>query len=82
MAQELVRVRVDNAEVTVSRGHAEAKGLEVIDEPATDPTGKALPQTRVGGRAAKKKTSVDKAAAAKQEAAVSESAPDKKEIKE
>lgn len=82
MAQELVRARVDGAEVTVSRSYAAAKGLEVIDQPATDPTGKGLRQTRPGGRAAKRKTSVAKEAAARQEAAVSESAPDEKEIDE
>lgn len=75
---ELVRVRINGIEKNVGRGFAEAKGLDVLDEPTRNPDGSLRDSTRTGGRRVKKKTSVAKEAAAKK-AAVTESAPDEKE---
>lgn len=75
---ELVRVRINGIEKNVGRGFAEAKGLDVLDEPTHRADGSLRGETRSGGRPAKKKTSVAKEAAAKK-AAVTESAPDEKE---
>lgn len=44
MSQQLVRVKVDGAEASVSEDFAEKYGLEVLDKPATTGRGVALPQ--------------------------------------
>lgn len=75
---DLVRVRVNGYEKSLGRAYAEAHGLEILDEPAVDGRGDTLPTTRRGGRKAKPKTTVDKAAEDKK-AAVTESAPTKEE---
>ena len=75
---DLVVARLENGtEKTVSRGFAEAKGLEVLDEPTTNPDGSPRAATRTGGRRKKPKTSVSQKAAEKK--AVTEPAADKKE---
>ena len=74
---DLVRVAINGVEKNVGRGFAEAKGLELLDEPTHTPDGRPRPTTRAGGRRVKKKTSVAKEAAAKK--AVTEPADDNKE---
>lgn len=65
---DLVRVRLDNGvEKNVGRVFAERRGLTVLEESATRPDGKTRRETRNGGRPVKKKTSVDREVAAKQE---------------
>lgn len=65
MSQELVRVRIDDIETNVGAAFAEAEGLEVLDEPTTNPDGSRREETRVNGRKAKPKTSVAEKAAEK-----------------
>lgn len=63
----LVRVRdtkIDRA-WNVGAAHAEAHGLEVIDSPTHDSSGRPLGPTRADGRPIKQRTSVDEAAAKK-----------------
>jgi len=64
---EWVRIRLPNAEVTVSRGYAESLGdaVEVIDAPATNVRGTPLAATRRNGRPNKPRTTVSKEAAKK-----------------
>lgn len=65
---DLVRVRVEEtgAEVTVGRAFAESTdGLEVLDVPATNARGVALPESRRNGRPKKRRTTVAEAAASK-----------------
>lgn len=69
----LVRVRKGNLEFNVGASHAEAQGLDVLDEPTHDHNGKARPVTRKGGRPRKPQTSVANAAE-KKKAAGSKSA--------
>lgn len=65
MSQELVRVRIDDVETNVGAAFAEAEGLEVLDEPTTNPDGSRREDTRPNGRKAKPKTSVAEKAAEK-----------------
>lgn len=74
---ELVRVRIGGFEKNVGATFAEAKGLDVLDEPTHKGDGSPRGTTRSGGRAVKKKTSVA-ASAAEKKAAVTESAPNEK----
>lgn len=75
----LVRVRLDGVEKNVGAAFAEKHGLEVLDEPTARPDGSVRPTTRKGGRREKPKTTVAEQVAVKK-AAVSESAPIKKEV--
>lgn len=68
---ELVRVRINGIEKNVGRGFAEAKGLDVLDEPTHNGDGSLRDTTRSGGRRVKKKTSVAQAAAEKKAAVAS-----------
>ena len=77
MADELVRVRINEFEKNVGKAFAEANGLKVLDEPTRNGDGTLRATTRVGGRPVKKKTSVATEAAAKK--AVTSSADDQKE---
>lgn len=77
MADELVRARIGGIEKNVGRKFAEAHGLDVLDEPTTRADGRLRGETRPGGRALKKRTTVAEAAAAKE--AVTEPAKDEKE---
>lgn len=77
MADELVRVRINEFEKNVGKAFAKVVGLKVLDEPTRNGDGTLRATTRVGGRPVKKKTSVATEAAAKK-AAVTESAPDEK----
>lgn len=70
---DLVRAVVGDIEKNVGRAFAEAKGLEVLDEPTTRPDGSLRPTTRVGGRRVKPKTTVE-AEAKKKPAAKTEKA--------
>jgi hypothetical protein len=62
---DLVRVRENGFELNVGRTHAEAAGLEVLDEPTHRPDGTLRRTTRTAGRPVKPKTTVAKSAAAK-----------------
>jgi hypothetical protein len=62
---ELVRVRLRNAELNLSRVIAEEEGLTILDEPIRKPDGTLRPQTRRDGRRSMPKTTVAKAAASK-----------------
>ena len=65
-----VRVRCDNGhEHSIGEAYAKARGLQILDEPATNVRGKPLPATRKNGRPKKRRTSVAQAAAAKKAAA-------------
>ena len=70
---EFVRIRVENGrEVSVNRAYVEPlSGVEILDTPATK-GGRPLKETLSGGRRAKPKTTVKKAAEAKQAAAGTE----------
>ena len=48
---ELVRVRDGRSEVTVSRAFAEAQGLTVLDKPAVDEYGRAVPAKPITDKA-------------------------------
>lgn len=62
--------------VTVSKAYAEGlEGVEVLDMPATDLRGRALPASRIDGRRVKPKTTVKKAAAKKTAAKKSAASP-------
>lgn len=74
---DLVRAVVGAVEKNVGRAFAEAKGLEVLDQPTHTPDGRPRPATRRGGRPVKRKTTVATEAAAKK--AVTEPADDQKE---
>lgn len=76
--QKLVRARIRDREVTVSASYAEAKGLEVLDEPVRRDDGRLRAETRAGGRRVKPRKSVAKKAAEKKQAAEGDPAPDKK----
>lgn len=65
---DLVRVRENGFELNVGRTHAEAAGLEVLDEPTTRPDGTLRRATRINGRPVKPKTTVAKKAAEKKAA--------------
>lgn len=65
MADELVRVRINEFEKNVGRSFAEAHDLDVLDEPTHKGDGTPRGITRKGGRRPKKKTSVAQAAAEK-----------------
>lgn len=65
---DLVRVRENGFELNVGRAHAEAAGMEVLDEPTARPDGTLRPATRVNGRPVKPKTTVAKKAAEKKAA--------------
>lgn len=71
-----VRVRIGNTETNVGKAFAEAKGLDVLDEPTHNPDGSPRAATRKGGRPRKPRTSVAEAAASK---AAVDSAPSEKE---
>ena len=76
MAQELVWARVGDVRTAVSRGYAEAKGLEVFaDEPVRTADGSLRALERANGRPAKKKTTVAEKAAEKKAAEVIASEP-------
>lgn len=66
---DLVRVRVGDREFNVGRTDAERRNLEVLDEPTHTRAGNPRPETRVGGRADKPKTTVAEQASAKKTAA-------------
>lgn len=67
---DLVRVRLENGvEKNVGAEFAKMLELEVLDEPTHRPDGSIRPPTRAHGRPVKRRTSVAKAAAAKQEKA-------------
>lgn len=53
---------------TTSRQRAEAAGWDLLDEPTHTRDGRIRPDTTIGGRAVKPKTSVAKAAAEKKAA--------------
>ena len=79
---DLVRVRLNGFEKSVSRGLAERHELDVLDEPARRADGRIRPTTRTGGRPNKPKTSVSAEAAKKKAAtpdASTESADNTKE---
>lgn len=60
------RVRCENGyEHSINEEYARSRGLEVLDEPATDRRGRPLPATRKNGRPVKPRVSVDEAAAAR-----------------
>ena len=61
----LVRARIGDRSVNVSPEYAEAKGLEVLDEPTHLDDGRLREETKANGRPVKPKTSVASAAAAK-----------------
>lgn len=68
MSDEFVRVRTSNGyEATLSQAYVDgiAGDVEVLDEPATNSSGRPLAATRRNGRPAKKRTTVKKAAAKK-----------------
>lgn len=67
---DLVRVRIGDFEKNVGKAFAEAKGLEVLEEPTTNGDGSLRGTTRAGGRRVKPKTSVAKKATEKKAAAV------------
>lgn len=69
----LVRARIDDRSVNVSPEHAEAEGLELLDEPTHFDDGRPRPETRANGRPVKPKTTV--AAAAAKKAGQSSAAP-------
>lgn len=71
MPQQLVRAVIGDREVNVSAAYAKTHDLTVLDEPTHRPDGRARAETRSGGRKAKPKTSVAKAAATKKAAAKS-----------
>lgn len=63
---DLVRVRVGDREYNAGRSDAERRGLTILDdEPTHTRAGNPRPETRVGGREVKPKTTVAKRAAAK-----------------
>lgn len=63
---DLVRVRVGDREYNAGRSDAERRGLTILDdEPTHTRAGNPRPETRVGGREVKPKTTVAKKAAAK-----------------
>lgn len=69
MSDALVRARVNGFEKNVGAAFAEAKGLEVLDEPTRNPDGSPRRTTRAKGRPVKEKTSVAKKVAEKKTAA-------------
>ena len=71
MADELVRVRINEFEKNVGKAFAKVVGLKVPDEPTRNGDGTLRATTRVGGRRVKKKTSVATEAAAKKAAVTS-----------
>jgi hypothetical protein len=82
----IVRVRENGFEYNTGAARAEAKSLEVLDEPTHRPGGRPRPVTRVPGRPVKPKTSVAEKVAEKAgksaeitKAAVIESAPTNEE---
>lgn len=64
---EFVSIKADNGRVvSVSKDFADTlKDVEILDEPATNLRGRPLGERRAGGRRAKPKTTVAKAAAKK-----------------
>lgn len=65
-----VRVRCENGyEHSINEMYARARGLRILDKPATNLRGRPLPATRKNGRPIKPRVSVKKAAAAKAAAA-------------
>lgn len=70
MVDDLVRARVNGVEMNLGRTFAEStEGVEVLDEPVTNPDGSLRGQTRAAGRPAKPRTTVAEKAAAKKTAA-------------
>lgn len=61
----LVRALIGRRSVNVSPEYAEAKGLEVLDEPTHLDDGRVRPETTATGRPIKPKTTVAAAAAKK-----------------
>jgi hypothetical protein len=62
---DLVRVRDNGFELNIGRVHAEASGLEVLDEPTRRPDGTLRRATRLKGRPVKPRTTVAKKVAEK-----------------
>ena len=48
--RRLVRVRLENSEVTVAAGYADAMGLVPLDKPSVDAYGNSLPPKPVTTR--------------------------------
>ena len=52
--RRLVRVRLENSEVTVAAGYADAMGLVPLDKPSVDAYGNSLPPKPVTTRSGEK----------------------------
>lgn len=69
MAEELVRARINGFEKNLSRAFAEATvGVQILDEPTTNPDGTLRGVTRTAGRPVKPRTTVARSAARKRTA--------------
>ncbi|WP_394289506.1 hypothetical protein [Microbacterium sp.] len=75
----LVRVRTNGLEFNVGAAHAEANGLEVLDESPRFRDGSLRPVTRLKGRKRKPRVSVAEAAEKKAEKTAANPTTDSKE---
>jgi hypothetical protein len=74
---DLVRARLNGFEKNLGRAFAEStEGVEILDEPTTNPDGTLRSTTRAGGRRVKPKTTVAKQAAEKKAAPGPASTPE------